>query len=484
MQKSEEMFRKTFALSPIGISIYNLSKNLFVDCNPAFEKLTGYSRNEIVGKNSFEINFWKRPVDRQQIVEELLTNGCSKKEQLRITTKSGETKLVNASFVTVEINGETHSISNLLDETERIIAEEEIARQNMALFESQQKSSQLVQNLVQGIWIAQGPELHVVFATAEMKRITGYTPNELVSMSNKIVDKLIHFSDREAFLQRFVNRFGQELLKPDFEFRILRKNGETAWLQSWDKLVEYNGETGVQSSFLDITERKKAEMALQKSHLQLKTVNGKLQVIGSLTRHDVANKLMAAKGNTYLLKKKLANQPDLVKYVDAIDSELNQSARIFEFSRIYEKIGVEELVAVDLGERFNEATTLLRPSNSLKIVNECLGLKVTADSMLRQLFYTLIDNSLKHGKRVTVISLSYSKNKDSIHVFYEDNGIGIPEENKEKIFKEGFTTGGTGLGLKLVKKMVEAYGWSIEENGIPSKGARFKIAIPKSALSL
>jgi signal transduction histidine kinase len=65
-------------------------------------------------------------------------------------------------------------------------------------------------------------------------------------------------------------------------------------------------------------------------------------------------------------------------------------------------------------------------------------------------------------------------------LFYEDNGIGISEANKPKLFELGFTTGkGTGLGLNLVKKMMEVYGWTITEEGEPGKGAKFTIIIPK-----
>jgi signal transduction histidine kinase len=104
---------------------------------------------------------------------------------------------------------------------------------------------------------------------------------------------------------------------------------------------------------------------------------------------------------------------------------------------------------------------------------------VTADSLLERLFYNLIDNSLKHGKKVTQIRLSYRNRRDALKLIYEDNGTGIPRENKQRIFSGGFTTGkGTGLGLKLVKELVEAYGWTIEENGVPGEGARFQITIP------
>lgn len=64
-------------------------------------------------------------------------------------------------------------------------------------------------------------------------------------------------------------------------------------------------------------------------------------------------------------------------------------------------------------------------------------------------------------------------------LFYEDNGVGVPEANKPKLFEIGFTTGiGSGLGLYLIKKMMEVYGWTISEDGEYLKGAIFKLTIP------
>ena len=70
-------------------------------------------------------------------------------------------------------------------------------------------------------------------------------------------------------------------------------------------------------------------------------MNEKLNVIGRLTRHDVGNKLMVMKSNIYLLKKQIGDNPKLAKYLEGIDSAINQSDEMFEFSRFYEKIGVE-----------------------------------------------------------------------------------------------------------------------------------------------
>jgi signal transduction histidine kinase len=224
----------------------------------------------------------------------------------------------------------------------------------------------------------------------------------------------------------------------------------------------------------------KAEEALNVVMDQLVLVNEKLGVVGSLTRHDVGNKLMAAKSNLYLLKKRIGDNPDLAKYLDGIDCALASSSEIFEFSRLYERIGVEKASKENVFDCFNQAVSLIPNLNNLEVVNECQGLVVVADSLLKQLLYNFIDNSIKHGGKVTQIRLHYSKDGDELKLFYEDNGVGIPEANKSRLFDSGFTTGnGSGLGLYLIKKMMDVYGWTITENGEPGKGAKFVMATPK-----
>jgi len=263
------------------------------------------------------------------------------------------------------------------------------------------------------------------------------------------------------------------------ELKVTTKTGKSiSGLVSVDKIT-VNNQQYVMITCVDISARKMVEERLREDHAKLEIANEKLQVVGGLTRHDVRNKQSVIKANIYLLKKQIGNRPELLKYLEGIDLAVNQSDEIFEFSRLYEKIGSEEPSSIDVAENFVEAIKLHPEANKLSIINDCKGLQVLADSMLRQLFYNLIDNSIKHGKKVTQIKLGYAHDKEGTKLFYEDNGVGIPKENKDKIFMDGYTTGGSGLGLKLVKKMIEAYGWTIKENGIPDKGARFEITIPK-----
>jgi signal transduction histidine kinase len=141
-------------------------------------------------------------------------------------------------------------------------------------------------------------------------------------------------------------------------------------------------------------------------------------------------------------------------------------------------LGVEKLVELDAKEAVEEAVKMY--SNlPLNVVNDCRGLTVLADSMLSQLFHNLIDNTVKHGKKSTMARIYYKEvGEADLQLIYEDDGVGVPLDNKHLIFQKGFSTGkSTGLGLFLIKKMIDVYGWEIREEG--EAGAKFVITIPK-----
>jgi PAS domain S-box-containing protein len=231
----------------------------------------------------------------------------------------------------------------------------------------------------------------------------------------------------------------------------------------------------------NVTERKKAEAKLKENRDRIEVMNEKLRVVGRLTRHDVRNKLSAVTGYAYLIKKKHSDQIDIVDGLGKMEQAVKDSVEIFEFARMYEQLGVEELSHVNVEHAVAEAATLF-PGLTFKVVNDCHGLVVLADSFLRQLFYNLIDNTRKYGKKTSTVRVHYeNEEEDKLKLVYEDDGVGISIADKLKLFSEGFSTGGsTGFGLFLIKKMMDVYGWQIQETGEPDKGAKFVMTIPKT----
>ena len=107
------------------------------------------------------------------------------------------------------------------------------------------------------------------------------------------------------------------------------------------------------------------------------------------------------------------------------------------------------------------------------------GLEVFADPLLEKVFENLIDNSRRHGERVRHISFSTLQyGLDYLALVYEDDGVGVHEEDKERIFEKGFGKN-TGLGLFLTREILSITGLTIKESGVYGKGARFEILVPK-----
>ena len=227
--------------------------------------------------------------------------------------------------------------------------------------------------------------------------------------------------------------------------------------------IEYKGKPGDLVIFRDISQRKKMEE--------------KLRVVGSMTRHDVRNKLTTITGNLFLAKQSLADNKEALEYLADAESAVHQIQGIFDFAKDYEKLGVEELAQIDVGRTFDDAVSLFSDLKNVSITNGCNGLTVLTDSLLRQLLYNLIDNSMRHGKNVTRIEIHSERKKKALELVYEDDGGGISNREKKLIFKEGYGKH-TGYGLYLTKKLCEVYGWSIEEKGKPDRGVRFVISIP------
>jgi signal transduction histidine kinase len=111
------------------------------------------------------------------------------------------------------------------------------------------------------------------------------------------------------------------------------------------------------------------------------------------------------------------------------------------------------------------------------IIVETNALEIYADLLIEKVFFNLIDNSLRHGERITRIHIRYEREDTGLILVYEDNGIGVPDRQKELIFERGFGKN-TGYGLFLIREILSITGLTFKENGIFEKGTRFEIFVP------
>ncbi|NLF87612.1 PAS domain S-box protein [Candidatus Bathyarchaeota archaeon] len=341
--------------------------------------------------------------------------------------------------------------------TERKKAEQELR-------DSEERFAKLSAAAYEGILISRNGI--ILDANNQFAKFHQYDVRELIG---KPALMLVDPKDRDTVKMNMLNGF-----EGPYEFLALRKDGSTFPVKVRANSMNYKGNSDRVSAVLDITERKKAEAVFT-------SINEKLRVVGKLTRHDVRNKLTTICSNTYLLRKRFGSNPEILKYLNNIDSAVAMSNRLFDLTAVYEKIGVQEQTEIDVKRCFDEAVALFANMGAVQVINEAQDLVVVADSLLRQIFYNLVDNTLKHGKGVTQIRVHYAKHQNLVKLYYEDNGGGVPVDDKQRIFAEHFTTnGGTGLGLSTIRKIMEVYNWSIEEIGVPNQGVRFEITIPVS----
>jgi PAS domain S-box-containing protein len=315
-----------------------------------------------------------------------------------------------------------------------------------------------------------------VYVNEEWKKKLGYNEQDLKSLG------IINIIKKDQF-EHCMNVFGQVMRGEsihDVETVFVAKDGKEIIVSGNACPIFKNGEfVSTVAFFADITERKKSEEKLKENQARIQSMNEKLRLVSGLTRHDIRNKLAALNGYAYLLKKKHGYEPEIVERLSSIEQSSNEIIKILDFAKMYEQIGVEELSYIDVERALMEAAALFS-GLTFKVSNECHGLTVLADSLLRQIFYNFIDNTRKYGNKTTEIRLFYEKaTSGELRLIYEDDGVGISSENKLKLFSEGFSTGGsTGFGLFLSKKMIEVYGWKIQETGEPGKGVKFVMSIP------
>jgi PAS domain S-box-containing protein len=454
-----------------GLLLIDPATHIILDANAATEKMFSASKTSIVGSICHK---FVCPAEKESCAITDLGKTIDHSERTFIKA-NGETLPILKTVTPITLDGQKLLLESFVDITE-------LTQTRMALESSEKKYREFAESLPEIVFEIDS-EGTLVFVNHIASQITGYSLDEFgknfsfirLIVPDEIENALVNIT---KLLSGESGLFG--------EFHIIRKDGSVFPAMVWaNPILVQNKFAGLRGIVADISENKRAEETLKRAAEDFQVLTEKLRVVGSLTRHDVGNKLMAVKSNLYLLKKQIGDNPKITKYLEGIDAAINQSDEIFEFSRLYEKIGAEKPSSMDVFECFNVAAAMFSNLRTVKIINECQGLQVMADSLLRQLFYNFIDNSLKHGEKVTQIRLHLNKNEYEVNLFYEDNGVGVSKDNKQKIFDQGFTTGkGSGLGLHLIKKMIEVYGWTIEENGEPGKGAKFTITIPASKVSV
>jgi signal transduction histidine kinase/HAMP domain-containing protein len=207
------------------------------------------------------------------------------------------------------------------------------------------------------------------------------------------------------------------------------------------------------------------------------TLKMKTDLLFSITRRDILDQLSVIVNYLERAQLKTSREEMQVffeKTLESVESIRNQMA----FVRSLQDLGITTPTWQSVKKSFWDAVRLI-PANNVDIRVEMDDIELYADPLLPRVFYNLLANSIKHGDhQLTKIRLYTLMPEESLTLIYEDNGIGISDHEKEKIFEFGYGRG-TGFGLFLICELLGYTGITIKETGEPGKGAKFEIVVPK-----
>jgi signal transduction histidine kinase len=223
---------------------------------------------------------------------------------------------------------------------------------------------------------------------------------------------------------------------------------------------------------------KEKNLVLNTSQRAFESANKKLNLLSGITRHDILNQLTVLIG--YLeLSKDLALNPEVLGFVNKELEAADTIRRQIAFTKDYEEIGVHAPEWQNVAESIAPLTRKAQYSG-IKFILNVDDLEFYADPMLEKIYGNLIENSLRHGGHVTEIRISQEKFPGGMALLFEDNGEGVPDDEKDRIFDRGFGKN-TGLGMFLSREILTITGLSIKEEGTYGRGARFVISAPDGA---
>ena len=224
------------------------------------------------------------------------------------------------------------------------------------------------------------------------------------------------------------------------------------------------------------TELKDVNAQLDSSRKAFLTANKKLNLLSGITRHDIRNQLTALL--TYIeLARMIRQDPEMTDVIDKEELVANNILRQIEFTKTYEDIGVKSPQWSNVGQLVGILSPVL-VQNGIALDITTGDLEIYADPLLEKVFENLMDNSLRHGEHVRHVLLSYGISGDTLTLTYSDDGVGVPDTDKEKIFEKGFGKN-TGLGLFISRDILSITGLSIRECGTFGTGVRFAIDVPE-----
>jgi PAS domain S-box-containing protein len=461
LRESGELYRAYFTASPLAIFVSD-TRGRYLEANGAACALTGYSREELVGLSIADILTGEETRDRAERLVDLLALGAGRNE-IRIRRKDGSIRhcLVHTSTV-----GADRLLGLLLDITDRKEAEERLR-------ESEDRARSLSEAAFEAILVHDGGR--IVDVNQALCELGGYSWHELVGRDGF---ELIAPEYRELVYRNLLAEYDRP-----YEIECLRRDGSRLPVELQARSFLYRGQVLRVVALRDVSERKKAEEVRESLIRELEAKNAELERFGYTVIHDLKGPLVTIRGFADYLERDAREGrldrlgADARRVADAVGTLQRLLDELFELSRAGRPVGPP--VSVAAADLVQDALRLVRgrqPAARARVdVAGPLPVVFGDRARLVKVFEQLLDNAVKFSAangegRVTVEARPPVEGRAVLVV--RDNGSGIAPHDRDRLFdpfdKADPRAGGSGVGLAMVKRIVESHGgrvWLESEEG-------------------
>lgn len=506
LQESEAAFSTLFYRSPFMYA--TMANGVITNANHRTLEYTGYKENELVGKAIDELPLLSNEEMRIKLNDQLLKGASLHYVEIPIIDKQGNNKWVAFHAEPVTVKGKTTMFMAGIDITDRKVAEEKLQFLNDVLERKvEERTAELSdykfaldEAAVVSITDTRGA---IKYVNDNFVKLTGYTRNEIIGKNVRILNSGYH--PKEYFRSLWQTILSGNVWRGDICNRA--KDGSLTWVDT--TIVPFVNGTGKPYQFLairhDITDRKRAEQEVMELNqnlehkveertAELRDANRQLESFAHSVSHDLRSPLRNIIGFATLLKRSAANclTPDdqeLLRFIISGSEQMNVLIEdMLMFSRM--KRQAVQFTDVDMNDEVQVVISEVSKGKHppVKFICNVLPAARADKAMLHQVWINLIGNAVKYSGKCEnpLVEIGYTENNGEVVYYVRDNGAGFDMKDADKLFgvfsrlHTSTEFEGTGVGLSIVKEIIQKHGGRIWAQAAVDKGATFYFTLGRT----